>query len=146
MTRLAAHDWPGNVRELANVLESALIVGGGGTIELPEQFQASPRRSEGGGAPTLDASVRVAIERALQSTRGKIYGRDGAAVRLGLKPGTLQSKMQTPGIRRDRFVWPTARVTASRGPPANWVACLRPSSLALRAPTIATPGMATGGC
>jgi formate hydrogenlyase transcriptional activator len=104
MTRLVAHDWPGNVRELANVLEAALIVGGGRTIELPEQFQASPRRSEGAGAPTLDASVRVAIERALQSTRGKIYGRDGAAARLGLKPGTLQSKMQKLGIRRDRFI------------------------------------------
>ncbi len=105
MTRLAAHDWPGNVRELANVLESALIVGGGRSIELPDDFsRASPRRSAGDVAPTLDATVRDAIERALQATRGKIYGRNGAAARLGLKPATLQSKMQKLAIRRDSFV------------------------------------------
>jgi hypothetical protein len=38
-----------------------------------------------------------------RSTRGKIYGADGAAARLGLKPATLQSKMRKLGMRRADF-------------------------------------------
>jgi formate hydrogenlyase transcriptional activator len=107
MARLAAHDWPGNVRELANVLESALVLGAGRALELPADFsRGSPRRASGTdeGSATLEAAVRKAIEAALRSTRGKIYGENGAAARLGLKPATLQSKMQKLGIRRDSFV------------------------------------------
>jgi transcriptional regulator with GAF, ATPase, and Fis domain len=47
--------------------------------------------------------MRSAIEESLRATRDKIYGADGAAARLGLKPGTLQSKMKKLGIRRDAF-------------------------------------------
>ena len=47
--------------------------------------------------------MRDAIEQSLRATRGKIYGTNGAAARLGLKPGTLQSKMKKLGIRRDDF-------------------------------------------
>lgn len=100
MTRLAAHDWPGNVRELANVLETGLILGGGSSLELAGDFGASA-----GATPTaFDAAVRQTIESTLRTTRGKIYGHDGAAARLGLKPGTLQSKMRKLGIARARFV------------------------------------------
>jgi transcriptional regulator with GAF, ATPase, and Fis domain len=106
LTRLEAHDWPGNVRELMNTLETAMILGGGDALELPDDF---PRRSRPGAASTLSAlrfesAVRLAIEEALRVTRGKIYGSGGAAARLGLKPGTLQSKMRKLGIDRNRFV------------------------------------------
>lgn len=102
LARLEAHDWPGNVRELMNLLETALILGDGRALELPDDF---PRRSrsravEGAG---FDLAVRVAIEDALRTTRGKLYGSDGAAARLGLKPGTLQSKMRKLGIDRAAF-------------------------------------------
>ena len=40
---------------------------------------------------------------ALEATRGKIYGADGAAKRLGLPPATLQSKMKKLGIDRSPF-------------------------------------------
>jgi transcriptional regulator with GAF, ATPase, and Fis domain len=104
LARLEAHDWPGNVRELRNVLETAMILGGGKTLELPDEL---PRRARPAGPAepaTLDASVRAAIEDALRATRGKLYGADGAAARLGVKPGTLQSKMRKLGIQRTRFV------------------------------------------
>ena len=35
----------------------------------------------------------------LEVTDGKIYGEDGAAKLLGLKPTTLQSKMKKLGIK-----------------------------------------------
>jgi len=100
MARLASHDWPGNVRELANVLESALILGGGRALELPDTLG----RARHGARPAFETAVRQAIESALRATRGKIYGRDGAAARLGLKPPTLQSKMRKLGIDRARFL------------------------------------------
>jgi formate hydrogenlyase transcriptional activator len=46
---------------------------------------------------------RRRLGRTLRATRGKIYGSDGAAARLGLNPGTLQSKMRKLGIERSAF-------------------------------------------
>jgi formate hydrogenlyase transcriptional activator len=105
LSRLDAHDWPGNVRELANILETALILGNGRALELPEDFtQRTMRRSnEAPARPRFESAVRGAIEESLRATRGKIYGSDGAAARLGLKPATLQSKMHKLGIRRQDF-------------------------------------------
>ena len=93
LARLDSHAWPGNVRELRNVLETMLVVG-----ELPP-FPRVERRANA----SLDSALRDAIEGTLRSTRGKIYGDDGAAARLGLPPATLQSKMKRLGISRDRF-------------------------------------------
>lgn len=105
--RLKAHAWPGNIRELANVLEAAIILGRGRTLELPHEFGLAPpaARPEHVQTPMpLSAVVRRAIEVALRSTRGKIYGDDGAAALLGLHPATLQSKMRKLGVVRDDFV------------------------------------------
>ncbi len=101
VAKLAAHDWPGNVRELRNLLESALVLGGGTAFVLPEEF---PRRSTTRGPRPFDAAVRDTIEDVLRATRGKLYGADGAAARLGMPPATLQSKMKKLGIERRRFV------------------------------------------
>jgi formate hydrogenlyase transcriptional activator len=112
LARFEAHDWPGNVRELMNVLETAMILGGGDTLELPEDFPRRTGRRQleaSSGAPRFQAAVREAIEESLRATRGKIYGADGAAVRLGLKPGTLQSKMRKLGIDRARLTTSTLR-------------------------------------
>ncbi len=104
LTKLEAHDWPGNVRELMNVLETALILGGGRSLELPEEFtRRSAKSANDATRPRFEGAIRDAIEESLRATRGKIYGTDGAAARLGLKPGTLQSKMRKLGIRREDF-------------------------------------------
>jgi transcriptional regulator with GAF, ATPase, and Fis domain len=102
--KLEVHDWPGNVRELGNVLEAALILGGGRSLELPDEFlQRIARATRSAERPRFETAVRAAIEDSLRTTRGKIYGTDGAAALLGLKPGTLQSKMRKLGIRREPF-------------------------------------------
>ncbi len=97
LAKLAAHDWPGNVRELMNAIERTMILG------HPLTVGDQPRGGTRADA-RLEASVRAAIEDALRSTRGKIYGAGGAAERLGLEPSTLQSKMKKLGIDRARFV------------------------------------------
>ncbi|HEX7702629.1 MAG TPA: sigma 54-interacting transcriptional regulator [Kofleriaceae bacterium] len=100
MSRLEAHEWPGNVRELMNVLEAGMILGGGRALEVPDDFGRRHRNPTG---PYFDAAVRTTLEDSLRATHGKIYGPGGAAERLGLKPGTLQSKMRKLGIERSRF-------------------------------------------
>ena len=50
--------------------------------------------------PTLQEMERRHVLRALERTQGKIYGPDGAAALLGLKPTTLQSRMRKLGVER----------------------------------------------
>lgn len=107
--RLLRHSWPGNVRELENLLERALILTPGrDPLVLPSEFAAtagphSTQVAKGEAVLRLDDALRQAIERALQASHGQIYGDEGAAARLGVKPTTLQSKMRKLGIKRSRF-------------------------------------------
>lgn len=51
------------------------------------------------GTATWEEMSAVALKAALDACGGKIYGRDGAAAKLGLKPTTLQSKLKKLGVR-----------------------------------------------
>ena len=55
------------------------------------------------GVESIDTALVRCICNALDQTHGKIYGSDGAAALLGLKPSTLQSKMRKLGIERSSF-------------------------------------------
>jgi len=101
--RLRSYPWPGNVRELENFLERALIVGPADELVIDQL--PGPSLAAGGdpeAVPTFDDGVRALLERALAETHGKIYGADGAAARLGLKPTTLQGKLRRFGVETAR--------------------------------------------
>jgi transcriptional regulator with GAF, ATPase, and Fis domain len=104
---LCAAPWPGNVRELENYVERATILSAGSELVLPTTLVAAQvkRGAQLGAAPAakLDQAIKVAVERALSAARGKIYGKDGAAAALGLKPSTLQAKMVRLGIDHRAF-------------------------------------------
>ncbi len=109
LEKLARHAWPGNLRELANVLERATIVStravlGPEQLELPqtEPRLDPPRRAAVAPARvrTLEEVQRDHVREVLALTRGKIYGPEGAAALLGLKPSTLQSRMVKLGLSR----------------------------------------------
>ncbi|MEM9189113.1 MAG: sigma-54 dependent transcriptional regulator [Myxococcota bacterium] len=102
LTALSTYDWPGNVRELENELERAALLSGDSL-----EWSTPDLEPSGSPATTLDAAVKTAIEDALRSCGGRIYGPRGAAERLGLPPSTLQTKMRKLGISRDGFVSPT---------------------------------------
>jgi formate hydrogenlyase transcriptional activator len=100
--RCLDYSWPGNVRELENLVERTVILCPEPVFSMNPQAQAESAPS-GGPQTSLKALVRAHIIRALKQCRGKIYGKDGAAQLLGLKPSTLQARIKTMGIDRLSF-------------------------------------------
>ena len=100
--------WYGNVRELRNSIERAAILAKGGIIHAEHIISYRDQRQamhenvliEKNETESLEEIEKHHIEKILKQTNGKIYGTDGAATILGLKPSTLQSKMKKLGIRR----------------------------------------------
>lgn len=97
MLALQRYSWPGNVRELRNVIERAMIVANGPQLRID-----APKSAD--GALRMDYSIaaieRDHILRVLQSTGGRIRGKNGAAEILKLKPTTLESRMVRLGISK----------------------------------------------
>ena len=94
---LQAYPWPGNVRELRNVTERAMIITTGAVLhlDLPKIVQSC-----GAQSGTLEEVEKRHIIEALNTTRWKVSGKDGAAEILGINPKTLASRMQRLGIQR----------------------------------------------
>ncbi len=98
---LSAYPWPGNIRELENVLERAIILADGPTLDIdPEQLGLpAPPRAEP-TAQSLVAIEREHIADVLRRTGGVVEGPHGAARILDLHPNTLRSHMKKLGIAR----------------------------------------------
>lgn len=99
---LKRYEWPGNVRELKHTVERAVVSCRDGMIRardivlVAEQAEANGK----GVLVTLDEYERQYICEVLEHTGGVIRGEHGAAAVLGLKPGTLYSRMKKLGIER----------------------------------------------
>ena len=102
MEALSCYPWPGNVRELQNVIERAVILSSGKSLQVPlSDLQLSTQPSEPSvAAVTLLDAEREHILSALRETGWVIGGSKGAAARLGMKRSTLQHKMKKLGISR----------------------------------------------
>jgi transcriptional regulator with GAF, ATPase, and Fis domain len=108
--RLAAYRWPGNIRELENVIERAVILAKGPTLEIERDvlspgdtgFDTAAAKTDGGaGQPTsLEDVERNHISGILRQTGWRVEGAGGAAEVLGLHPNTLRSRMKKLGISR----------------------------------------------
>lgn len=105
---LQKYNWPRNIRELQNVIERAMILSRGGplSVDLPTVpvpvTNSIPDRPGMLRRDELKALERETIENALHASRGRIYGKGGAAERLGMKPTTLSSRIAALGIARSR--------------------------------------------
>ena len=97
---LMAHVWPGNVRELESVIERAVIISQGTTLQVLDHFNAPAAV-----VPPEEGRLLVDLERdyigqVLQKTHWRIEGTNGAANLLGMNPSTLRGRMRKEGIRR----------------------------------------------
>jgi formate hydrogenlyase transcriptional activator len=98
MEALTNYAWPGNVRELENLIERAVILTRGASLEIPlAELRAAPETAT---PVTLEDAERDHIRRVLEQANGVVGGPIGAAARLGMKRTTLQSKMKKLGISR----------------------------------------------
>ncbi len=107
MEKLKTYHWPGNIRELENVVERQVILAQRGIVRFTGLVDALPRDNN---PDTVTTSRRVLTERelksmerrnilmALKQTRGKVFGENGAAELLEIKPTTLASRMKKYGI------------------------------------------------
>jgi DNA-binding NtrC family response regulator/PAS domain-containing protein len=101
------YHWPGNIRELQNVIERSVIVCGSEVFSVDESWLSPeiPQPHE----PTmllpdrLLVQERQMIESALIACEGRISGPTGAAARLGIPPSTLDSRIKSLNILKDRF-------------------------------------------
>jgi transcriptional regulator with GAF, ATPase, and Fis domain len=129
MQRLQEYLWPGNIRELENVLERAVILASGPTLEVAPDLLAQakdeggttkdegrrmkdekerssdsslllPPSTFGSPLPHLEAVERDYIVTVLRHTNWVITGPRGAATVLGLNPSTLRSRIKKLGISR----------------------------------------------
>jgi transcriptional regulator with GAF, ATPase, and Fis domain len=98
---LRTYGWPGNIREFSAVIERAVILGMGKTLDI---YSALNKPSESftesdGRFLTFDEMAKKHIEDAIRRCGGKMGGEDGAAELLGLNLSTLRGKMRKYGIK-----------------------------------------------
>jgi transcriptional regulator with GAF, ATPase, and Fis domain len=105
---LESYHWPGNIRELQNVAERSVLLCETESFSideswLPQQpFAAEPKHQI--QLPVeLVAQEKSMIEAALKQSRGRVFGPTGAAVKLGIPRSTLESKIRSFKIDRNRF-------------------------------------------
>jgi DNA-binding NtrC family response regulator len=95
---LLEHAWPGNVRELEHVIERALLLARGESVE-PEDLALDPRRGDGAAhfeQMTLEEVERHLIQRALSRSNGQV---SDAAKALGLSRSAFYRRLQHFGLK-----------------------------------------------
>ena len=103
MQALQSYSWPGNVRELRNVIEHAMILSKGKTLDVHVPKRASSETDATGNLEDMERKHIVAV---LEKTGWRIAGQGGAAEVLGLKRTTLHAKMKKLGIKRSNKPMP----------------------------------------
>jgi len=105
---LESYPWPGNIRELQNVIERSVIVCETENFSVDESW-LSQKLPERKAESLLYLSDKVAaqekeiIEAALRECQGRVYGPSGAAAKLGIARSTLEAKIRSLKINKNRF-------------------------------------------
>jgi PAS domain S-box-containing protein len=99
---LQEYYWPGNVRELESIIERAVIISHGTTLQVLDSFDTfrKPDEPSEHSSSSLVAMEQEHILHVLHKTMWRIEGDKGAAIILGLNPSTLRARMRKLGITR----------------------------------------------
>jgi PAS domain S-box-containing protein len=104
---LQSYAWPGNIRELQNVIERSMILCETETFSIDENWLPPPLTLESKQQVGLRRSFLLQekdmIETALKDTGGRVSGPAGAAVKLGMPRSTIESKIRSLRINKNRF-------------------------------------------
>jgi transcriptional regulator with GAF, ATPase, and Fis domain len=105
MRAMVGYDWPGNVRELQNLIERSVIRSGSSKLWAPID-ELTNKAIPAPSVYSLADADRAHIVSTLHQTNWVIGGRNGVAVRLGLKRTTLIANMRKLGVHA------TAKISA----------------------------------
>ena len=105
---LQSYPWPGNIRELQNVIERSVIVCETENFSVDESWLSRRPRSTGSKSQlelsqNLAAQEKEMIEAALRESGGRVSGPSGAAAKLGVPGSTLETKIRSLKIDKNRF-------------------------------------------
>jgi PAS domain S-box-containing protein len=105
---LQSYPWPGNIRELQNIIERSVIVCETEIFTVDESWLSEQSHDERSGGKlylshTLAAKEKEMIEEALRESQGRVSGPSGAAAKLGIARSTLELKIQSLNINKNRF-------------------------------------------
>jgi len=105
---LQSYPWPGNIRELQNVIERSVIVCETEDFSVDESWlsrKPSVTVPSSGLEPLRKppSEEKAIIEAALRESGGRVYGPSGAAAKLGVPRSTLEHKIRSLKITKNRF-------------------------------------------
>jgi PAS domain S-box-containing protein len=106
---LESYPWPGNIRELQNVIERSVLLCETEIFSIDEHWLPQPppptaeSRQQVELPQTLLVQEKYMIEAALKDAGGRVSGPTGAAVKLGIPRSTLESKIRSLKINKNRF-------------------------------------------
>src|ERR1700741_2335337 len=105
---LQSYPWPGNIRELQNVIERSVIVCETENFSVDESWLsrqpiATEPNRELALLKRLPSQEKAVIEAALRESGGRVSGPSGAAAKLGIPGSTLDSKIRSLKINKNRF-------------------------------------------
>jgi transcriptional regulator with GAF, ATPase, and Fis domain len=108
---LQSYPWPGNIRELQNVIERSVIVCETENFSVDESWLSRPHpateaTSQFEFSKNLSAHEKEMIETALSESGGRVFGPSGAAAKLRMPRSTLESKIRSLKIDKNRFKSP----------------------------------------
>jgi PAS domain S-box-containing protein len=108
---LQSYPWPGNIRELQNVIERSVLLCETESFSidgswLPHQPSPAEVKDQIELPLKLVAQEKSLIEAALKESRGRVFGPTGAAAKLGIPRSTLESRIRSLRIDKNRFKTP----------------------------------------
>jgi DNA-binding NtrC family response regulator len=108
MDALRRYHWPGNIRELQNVIERSVILCETEIFSideswLPQQPFLTEPRNQIELSRRRQAEEMDIIATALKESSGRVFGPTGAAAKLSIAASTLESKIRSLKIDKNRF-------------------------------------------
>ncbi|MGV8057840.1 MAG: sigma 54-interacting transcriptional regulator [Smithellaceae bacterium] len=108
MEKLTNYPWPGNIRELSNTIERHVILGSLkmslSELEEKENSTFSVQYQKDTFKNIVRGEERKLILEALEKTNGKVSGKDGAAMLLGMSRSVLINRMKKLELKIGRHL------------------------------------------
>ena len=95
------YNFPGNIRELENLIERAVIIENGTTLQPGNWIPNGESITLKEDFKSLEAMQRDYIIKVLEKTNWRVSGPKGAAAILDMKDKTLFAKMKRLGIEKE---------------------------------------------